>query len=103
MGTTTGDARLYDTLIRVLDSLRAEAPASSAYRPPTGNATQVNQARSRALPHLFLKARFGLVRFTDREALVTDGPNDGGIDAYYIAMMKGSIACLILRPFLLPS
>lgn len=42
------------------------------------------QARSRALLHLFLKARFGLTEFKDRMKYVTDGPNDGGIDAFYI-------------------
>jgi hypothetical protein len=85
MGTSDGNARLYNTLCRVLDSLRAEAPPSSPiYNPPPGNQSAVIQARSRALLHLFLKARFGLVRFAEREALVTDGANDGGIDAYYI-------------------
>lgn len=85
MGTSNGNARLYATLCRVLDSLRAEAPPSNTtYRPPAGNQDALIQARSRALLHLFLKARFGLVRFTEREALVTDGPHDRGIDAYYI-------------------
>jgi hypothetical protein len=83
--STDGNARLYSTLVRVLDSLRAEAPpANSVYRPPAGNGGALIQARSRALLHLFLKARFGLVRFADREAFVTDGSGDGGIDAYYI-------------------
>jgi hypothetical protein len=31
-----------------------------------------------------LKARFGLARFADREVFVTDGQDDGGVDAYYI-------------------
>ena len=85
MATATGNARLYETLCRVLDSLRTEAPAKDAtYNPPPGNADALIQARSRALLHLFLKARFGLVHFRDREAFVTDGTNDGGIDAYYI-------------------
>jgi hypothetical protein len=85
MSTQTGNARLYKTLVRVLDSLRNEAPAAnSTYRPAPGNIDALIQARSRALLHLFLKARFGLVRFTDREALVTDGREDGGIDAFFI-------------------
>jgi hypothetical protein len=83
--TTIGHDRLYDTLCNVLDSLRAEAPRSNlTYNPSPGNSDALIQARSRALLHLFLKARFGLVRFSDREAYVTDGANDGGIDAYYI-------------------
>ncbi len=85
MSTNAGNVRLYDTLCRVLDALRSEAPSTDVtYNPPTGNADALIQARSRALLHLFLKARFGLVRFADREALVTDGTADGGIDAYYI-------------------
>ena len=85
MGTQNGSARLYSTLCQVLDSLRAEAPiTNNIYNPPAGNQDAVIQARSRALLHLFLKARFGLLRFAEREALVTDGPYDGGIDAYYI-------------------
>src|ERR1035441_9485576 len=85
MGTQNGNARLYSTLCRVLDSLRTEAPATNkVYHPPAGNQDAVIQARSRALLHLFLKARFGLLRFAEREALVTDGSDDGGIDAYYI-------------------
>lgn len=85
MTTKAGSQRLYDTLCKVLDALRAEAPSSNRkYRPPPGNKDAVIEARSRALLHLFLKARFGLVRFSEREKLVTDGTRDGGIDAYYI-------------------
>ena len=80
-----GNKRLYKTLCKVLDTLRKEAPSSSkAYHPPGSNNDALIQARSRALLHLFLKARFGLTRFEDREKLVTDGQHDGGIDAYYI-------------------
>jgi len=85
MSTHGGQVRLYETLCRVLDSLRGEAPKSNTiYNPPPGNADAVIQARSRALLHLFLKARFGLIRFDEREAYVTDGSNDGGIDAFYV-------------------
>lgn len=82
---SAGSDRLFDTLIRVLDSLRNEAPtALSIYHPPPGNGDAIIQARSRALLHLFLKARFGLVDFKERETFVTDGKFDGGIDAFYI-------------------
>jgi len=85
MNTQVGNTRLYETLCKVLDALRAEAPVSDpTYNPPPGNADALIQARSRALLHLFLKARFGLVRFADREQFVTDGTCDGGIDAFYI-------------------
>lgn len=83
--TTPGQSRLYQTLCKVLDSLRSEAPVTnSIYFPATGNPEGLVQARSRALLHLFLKARFGLTEFADREELVTDGSQDGGVDAYYI-------------------
>ena len=34
--------------------------------------------------HLYLKVMFGLMEFAERESLITDGSNDGGIDGYYI-------------------
>ena len=85
LNPSVGNSRLFETLVRVLDSLRKEAPSALAiYHPPAGNGDAMIQARSRALLHLFLKARFGLVDFNTRELLVTDGKFDGGIDAYYI-------------------
>jgi len=85
MKTNVGHDRLYATLCKVLDALRHEAPlTSTAYHPAAGNQDALIQARSRALLHLFLKARFGLVDFLTREKYVTDGPHDGGIDAFYI-------------------
>jgi AIPR protein len=85
MSSQKADSRLYDMLCKVLDALRQEAPSSDPiYNPPSGNHDAVIQARSRALLHLFLKARFGLIHFAERECLVTDGSGDGGIDAYYI-------------------
>ena len=44
----------------------------------------VERARSHAYIHLFLKSKFGLLGFDERERFITDGPADGGIDAYYI-------------------
>ena len=41
--------------------------------------------------HLLLKIRFGLRSFKDREDLITDGTNDGGIDAYYISHASHTI------------
>jgi hypothetical protein len=95
MSTKSGNERLYITLCTVLDALRAEAPPADArYHPPPGNADALIQAQSLALLHLFLKARFGLVRFADRETFVTDGPHDGGIDEYYIDQKNKNIYVL---------
>lgn len=77
--------RLYGTLCKVLDALREEAPTSAAvYHPSPSNHDALIQSRSRALLHLFLKTRFGLTSFSKREIQVTDGSQDGGIDAYHI-------------------
>jgi len=85
MASSATNARLFKTLVRVLDSIRREAPPSETkYNPPAGNNDALVQARSRALLHLFLKAKFGIARFDAREKLVTDGPQDGGVDAFYI-------------------
>lgn len=75
----------YQTLVNILDQLRKEAPAENKrYYPLETDLEKLNQARSRAFIHLFLKVKFGLLDFKEREHLVTDGTNDGGIDAYYI-------------------
>jgi hypothetical protein len=95
MSADVGNTRRYETLCRVLDSLCKEAPsAARIYHPPPGDQQKLIQARSRALLHLFLKARFGLLNFTDRECRVTDGANDGGIDAYFINKNTKSIYVL---------
>ena len=92
MASTAANARLYGTLIRVLDSIRHEAPVTDTkYHPPVGNNDALIQARSRALLHLFLKSKFGIASFDDREKLVTDGPHDGGIDAFYIDVKTKNI------------
>src|SRR4029077_17341241 len=95
MSADIGNTRRYETLCRVLDSLCNEAPsAARIYHPPPGDQEKLIQARSRALLHLFLKARFGLLNFATRENCVTDGPNDGGIDAYFINESTKSIYVL---------
>lgn len=85
MAATVGEKQQYSTLCKVLDAICKEAPVmDGVYHPVTGNEQGVIQARSRALLHLFLKAKFGLLTHAAREVYVTDGPLDGGIDAYYI-------------------
>jgi len=75
----------YQTLVNILDQLRKEAPAENKrYYPLETDLGKLNQARSRAFIHLFLKVKFGLLDFKERERLITDGTYDGGIDGYYI-------------------
>lgn len=74
----------YQILVDVLDRLRAEAPAEYKSYHDSTNEDAVNAARSKAFLHLFLKAKFGLLTFKEREPLITEGADDGGIDAYHI-------------------
>lgn len=75
----------YSTLVTILDELRKEAPLEyKRYYPTETNQEKLNHARSLSYIHLFLKVKFGLLDFQDRERLVTDDVNDGGIDGYYI-------------------
>jgi hypothetical protein len=75
----------YHVLVRVLDCLRREAPPERrSYYPETSDVEGVNAARSKAFIHLFLKVRFGLLTFNERDEYITEGAQDGGVDAYYI-------------------
>jgi AIPR protein len=75
----------YSILLNVLDHIRAEAHSTrfSSRYPSSTDPEQVNQQRALAFIHLFLKVRFGLLHFEEREHFITDGPGDGGIDGYY--------------------
>ena len=61
----------YDDLLKVIDSLRCEAPSENRrYYPDSSDQIKINQARTRAYIHMFLKVKFGLINFEEREALV---------------------------------
>lgn len=82
----------YNDLVNILDRICDEAPKENKrYHPDSTDTEKVNQARSRAYIHLFLKVKFGLTDFLDRENFVTDGPSDGGLDAYFIDDNEKSI------------
>ncbi len=69
-------------LINVLDRLRNEAPNHyRSYHSEDYEGTQ--RARSKALIHLYLLVKFGETDFEARHNFITDGPDDGGVDAYY--------------------
>lgn len=75
----------YETLVRILDQIRKEAPYQyKSYYPLDTETEKLNQARSKTFIHLYLKVRFGLLDFEEREKYITDGSDDGGIDGYYI-------------------
>jgi len=79
----------FQTLVNILDVLRKEAPEGyNFYHPLDSDVVNVNKARSRALVHLYLKVKFGLISFQEREKYVTDGINDAGIDGYFIDREK---------------
>lgn len=82
---TLGVKSKYETLVNILDKLRLEAPVEfKRYHPIESDIEKVNQARARTFIHLYLKVKFGMLDFKDREKYITDDPYDGGIDAYYI-------------------
>lgn len=75
----------FDALIRTLDTLRREAPESyKTYHPDDDDADGLCLARSLAFIHLLIKVRFGIADFLERHKLITDGAQDGGVDAFYI-------------------
>jgi hypothetical protein len=75
----------YKTLVTILDQICSEAPSDfKRYHPPEAKHEEVAHARSRAFIHLFLKVRFGLTRFSEREQFITDDPQDGGVDGYFL-------------------
>jgi hypothetical protein len=74
----------YDTLIKILDKLRSEAPTTyKRYNPSEDNPEEIQYARSLSFIHLLLKVKFGISDFIDRHQQITDGPGDGGLDAFH--------------------
>ena len=76
----------YEVLLKILDTIIKEAPTSMSKKYPSSitDEEQLNQARSRAFIHLYLKVSFGLLDFGEREHFITDGSYDGGVDGYYL-------------------
>ena len=75
----------YDILVRTLDQLRKEAPVEfKRYYPLDNDKDGLDHARSRAFIHLYLKVKFGVLEFPERESFITDERDDGGVDAFFI-------------------
>ncbi|MGO4739093.1 AIPR family protein [Bosea sp. 2KB_26] len=83
-----GNSVKYDILIKILDAIRGESVGTKWEKKYSyennSNSELIQNARSRAFVHLFLKVMFGIVDFSEREPLVTDGSHDGGVDGYFI-------------------
>lgn len=85
----------YEVLVKILDQLRNEAPKENKrYYPIESEIDKLNQARSRAFIHLYLKVKFGLLNFGDRERIISDKAFDGGVDAYYIDHESKKVVCI---------
>src|SRR3989338_11367279 len=82
----------YNILVNILDSLCSEAPERFNSYHNLDSEEKIINARSRAFVHLLLKVRFGLLKFLERENRITDGTQDGGIDAYLIDKEKKKIS-----------
>ncbi|MFA5070947.1 MAG: AIPR family protein [Candidatus Pacearchaeota archaeon] len=78
------EEKKYAVLIKILDNLCDEAPKEYQTYHQRDTEEEITTARSKAFIHLLLKVRFGILNFLDREKVITDGTQDGGIDAYYI-------------------
>lgn len=83
----------YSILINILDKIREESAGTkfAKYLPQADKIESINNARSRAYIHLYLKVKFGILDFTERERWIVDGSYDGGIDAYFINKETKSI------------
>lgn len=79
------ESEKYKHLLNVIDKLAEQAPGEfKSYALSGASKEKRNTIRSKAYIHLLLLSRFGLTDFKDRESNITDGNNDGGIDAYII-------------------
>jgi hypothetical protein len=77
--------RKFATLLQILDELCKEAPDEfKSYHPDKSDPNLIINSRCQAFIHLFLKVKFGITDFQGRHELITDGQQDGGLDAYYI-------------------
>lgn len=75
----------YQHLIKLLDTICEGAPNDFvSYKFNKENYDEMQKSRSKAFIHLFLESKCGILSFFDRHNLITDGPGDGGLDAYFI-------------------
>jgi hypothetical protein len=59
----------YRILLNILDKICEEAPSNfTSYKVDEKNMESLNQARSKAFIHLFLKVKCGMMNFAERHA-----------------------------------
>jgi len=79
----------YDTLIKILDSIRHQAPkVPDLSRFHSKKPDDIDYTRGQAFIHLLLWVKFGIDTFEQRNQFITDGPSDGGLDAYFISQQE---------------
>lgn len=82
----------YDTLINILDNIRKQAPDTAEFsRFHSKNPDDILYSRGQAFIHLLLQVKFGLETFTERDQYITDGQQDGGLDAYFISETQKAV------------
>lgn len=75
----------HNLLKKTLDGIATSAPELFAiYHPNENDQDSQIHKYSRSQIHLFLRVRFGLLDFNIAESQITDGTDDGGLDAYHI-------------------
>ena len=75
----------YDMLNNAIEAICNSAPDTfGRYRMEGKSEEEKNNIRAKGYIHLFLLIKFGLQDFKTRHDYITDGPGDGGVDAYYI-------------------
>lgn len=79
----------FTALIKILDNIRDQVPKTPKYsRFYSKKSDDVVYSRGQAFIHLLLWIKFGVDTFEERNNLITDGPHDGGLDAYYISQSE---------------
>lgn len=75
----------HNLLKKTLDGIAEWAPEQfNTYHPNENDQDAQIHKYSRSQIHLFLRVRFGLLDFNIVENQITDGTDDGGLDAYHI-------------------
>jgi AIPR protein len=91
--TADAERLKYRTLCAILDKRIKDGAnlGRRKYQRANDNTESLQQARSAAFVHLYLEVTKNIFDFDKRDHFVTDGANDGGVDAYFINKEDKSI------------